>query len=248
METETAPQQEPQQQERQTTPISQEMLDKASKTLATMLDYLGLEASVKVEGRNTKINLLVSSDDAGRIIGRKGQSLESLQLLVNRMAQKADPDFPKVYIDIDGYSSKRGDDRGSRRRGPRRDGERGDDRGERSERGERGERGGRGERRHHRDRDDDRHRERRHHSDEDSSYRADDAGGSDEEKDEVLRQQALDTAKEVKRWGEPVTLPPMNSHDRRLIHVTLQEDSDLQTESLGDGNLKSVIISLKKKD
>ena len=244
METETAPQQ---QEQRPQTPVSQEMMDKALKTLTTMLDYLGLEASVKVEGRNTKINLLVSSDDAGRIIGRKGQSLESLQLLVNRMAQKANPDFPKVYIDIDGYSSKRGDRPRRRRRedegqvegsaGAASAEDNGDERSR--ERDERPRHHDRDERPRHNDRDD---RRRPHHS-------RDEEGAEEEnsEKDEILRQQAIDAAKEVKRWGEQVTLPQMNSHDRRIIHVTLQEDTEITTESAGEGNLKSVIIALKKK-
>ena len=68
----------------------------------------------------------------------------------------------------------------------------------------------------------------------------------DSGKDEQLRQQALDSAKEVRRWGEPVTLPQMNSHDRRIIHITLENETDLTTESVGDGNFKSVVITLKK--
>lgn len=191
--------------------VTQEMLDKSKKTLATMLDYLGLEGTVKAEGRTSKINLLVSSEDAGRIIGRKGQSLESLQTLLNRMMQKENIDFPKVYIDIDGYSSKRGE-----RREDRRDDRRAGDRRDRGPRGRRD--GGR-------------------------SYHDDDDGN---ENDENLRQQAIDASKEVRRWGEPVTLPPMNAHDRRIIHITLEGESDLQTESTGEGNFKSVVISLKK--
>lgn len=261
METETAPQQ---QEQRPQTPVSQEMMDQALKTLTTMLDYLGLEAGVKVEGRSTKINLLVSSDDAGRIIGRKGQSLESLQLLVNRMMQKSNQDFPKVYIDIDGYSSKRGERPRRRRRddegrdsaegsapaaegsesseegssdegrGSRRSYDRGS--GRSYDRAPRGDRGDRGRHSHH-DRD-----ERPRHNEEEGSFEG------DAEKDEILKQQALDAAKEVKRWGESVTLPPMNSHDRRIIHVSLQDDAEISTESSGEGNLKSVIIAVKKKD
>ena len=69
---------------------------------------------------------------------------------------------------------------------------------------------------------------------------------ADSDKDEQLRQQALDSAKEVRRWGEAVTLPQMNSHDRRIIHITLENEADLVTESVGEGNFKSVVISLKK--
>ena len=185
--------------------VTDEMVEKSSKALTTMLDFLGLDGIVKAEKRPSKINLIVSSNDAGRIIGRKGQSLESLQLLLNRMMQNGAEDFPKIYIDIDGYSSssKSGPSEGH---GPRRGG---------SDRRP----AGRSPRR---------------------SFDEDDA------KDEILRQQAIDTAKEVRRWGESVTLPPMNSHDRRIIHITLEEESDIHTESIGEGSLKSVVVSLKK--
>ena len=66
------------------------------------------------------------------------------------------------------------------------------------------------------------------------------------EPQEQLEQQALDAAKEVKRWGEPMTLPAMNARDRRIIHVTLQNDPELTTESIGEGAFKKVVISLKK--
>ncbi len=174
----------------------EEQKQKALKTLATMLDYLGLEASLKAEEKNSKIALIVTSDDAGRIIGRKGQTLENLQLLVNRMMFKADQEFPKVMIDIDGYARKE--------RKPRSGG--------------RNSRGGR-----------------------------DEGGkGGDPENEERLTKQALDAAKEVKRWGDSVTLPPLNAHDRRIIHITLQDDEEIVTESQGDGPKKSIVISVKK--
>ena len=64
--------------------------------------------------------------------------------------------------------------------------------------------------------------------------------------DDVLRQQALDAAKEVHQWGSPKTLPPMNSHDRRIVHITLEGDTDLTTNSIGDGEKRSVVIALKE--
>lgn len=189
--------------------VTEEMIEKSSKTLSTMLDFLGLDGVVKAEKRPSKINLIVSSEDAGRIIGRKGQSLESLQLLLNRMMQNGSEDFPKIYIDIDGYSSNntKGGNGGGERRFPRGGGER---------------RGGEP-------------RERR------GGRRSEDG-----DKDEILQQQAIDAAKEVRRWGESVTLPAMNSHDRRIIHISLENETDIQTESVGEGNMKSVVVSLKK--
>ncbi|OGV49525.1 MAG: hypothetical protein A2017_22090 [Lentisphaerae bacterium GWF2_44_16] len=179
----------------------EEQKNRVSQTLATMLDYLGLEASLKVEDKGEKISILVTSDDAGRIIGRKGQTLSNLQLILNRMMFKGNTEFPRILIDIDGYS----------RKGPRRD-----------------------------ERDSDEYSSR------DSRSRDWDRDEENGENEEMLTQQALDAAKEVKRWGESVVLPPMNSHDRRIIHVTLQDDTELQTTSEGEGSLKKVIISLKQ--
>ena len=61
---------------------------------------------------------------------------------------------------------------------------------------------------------------------------------------ELLEKQALDAAKEVKRWGEPVKLPEMNAHDRRIIHITLKDDPEVTTESIGEGAIKKVVVSL----
>lgn len=183
---------------------------KIVKSLTTMFDYLGLSASLRVEEKGTRIGVKISSEDAGRIIGRKGQTLESLQLLLNRIMFKDDEECPHIMLDIDGYAK--------------------GERGARSEADDESEEGG--ERR-PRER-----RERRPRREED---------GERTTKDQ-LEQQALDAAKEVKRWGEPVTLPEMNAHDRRIIHVTLKDDPELTTESMGEGAMKKVVISLKKED
>ena len=199
---------------RQYLEVTQEMLDETAKRLGVMLDFLCLDASVRSEKRNSRIHLIVTSSDAGRIIGRKGQSLESLQLLLNRMMQKDDVNYPKINIDIDGYPAKDGAE-GKPRRAPK---------GEREDRPQRKERKERFERRGNRSFD------------------------GDSEKEETLRRRALDTAKEVRRWSEPVTLPPMNAHDRRIIHITLEKEPDLVTESKGEGAMKSVVVSLKEQD
>jgi predicted RNA-binding protein Jag len=222
----------------------EEIKVKVSKTLATMLDYLALDAKLKIEDKGSKLAVIIASEDAGRIIGRKGQTLESLQLLLNRMMFNAEPDCPRIVLDIDGYSRNNtrpggdaegeGDERRERGGDPRDRRDRGDRGGDRGDRG--GDRGDRGDRR---DRDD-------------RGDRRDSRGGRERNEEdeaaheETLRIQALDASKEVKRWGEPVVLPPMNSHDRRIIHITLQEDPEIVTVSEGEGSLKKVVISVKK--
>ena len=217
----------------------EEIKVKVSKTLATMLDYLALDAKLKIEDKGSKLAVIIASEDAGRIIGRKGQTLESLQLLLNRMMFNAEPDCPRIVLDIDGYS------RNNNRPGGDEEGE-GDDRGERRERGgdRRDDRGG--DRRDRRDRGDRRDRDDRGGDRRDSRCGRDRNEEDEAAHEETLRIQALDASKEVKRWGEPVVLAPMNSHDRRIIHITLQDDPELITASEGEGSLKKVVISVKK--
>ena len=227
----------------------EEQKSKIVKALTTMFDYLGLAAALRVEEKGGRIAVKISSEDAGRIIGRKGQTLESLQLLLNRIMFKDDEECPHIMLDIDGYAKgergtrpaefeERGGEREERRdRGDREDRE---DRGEREYREDRGEREYRGDREDRGERRPPRERRERRSSEDDHSERFSTT--------EQLEQQALDAAKEVKRWGEAVTLPEMNAHDRRIIHVTLKDDAELTTESLGEGGMKKVVISLRKED
>ena len=85
--------------------------DRAADTLRTMFGYLGLKADVNAEERDNRVVLKISSPDAGRIIGRKGQTLESLQTLLNRIMFRGE-DSPRISLDIDGYAA--GNNRGER--------------------------------------------------------------------------------------------------------------------------------------
>jgi spoIIIJ-associated protein len=54
-------------------------------------------------------------------------------------------------------------------------------------------------------------------------------------------------AEKAKRMGRPVTISPMSAHDRRIIHLALQDDKTLRTWSTGSGLYRKVIISPEKK-
>ena len=202
-------------------PASAESMEEARSVLAHMFDFLGIDANIRVENKPRSVNLFVSTEEPGRVIGHHGKTLENLQLIVNRIMQKTESEFPKLYIDMDGNRERRErPERSERRERPERESRGGDrERGERPARRERGER---------RDRD-----------------RFDGGRRSSFSHDDVLRQQALDAAKEVHQWGSPKTLPPMNSHDRRIVHITLESDTSLTTNSIGDGENRSVVIALK---
>ncbi|MBN2569655.1 MAG: protein jag [Deltaproteobacteria bacterium] len=51
----------------------------------------------------------------------------------------------------------------------------------------------------------------------------------------------------AKRTKKPVTVNPMNAHDRRIVHLALQKDKDLTTKSRGEGNFRKIIIIPTKK-
>ncbi|MBW1786758.1 MAG: Jag N-terminal domain-containing protein [Deltaproteobacteria bacterium] len=52
-----------------------------------------------------------------------------------------------------------------------------------------------------------------------------------------------DKAKQIRK---PVATNLLNAHDRRIIHMTLRDDDQLDTKSRGEGLLKKVIIIPKK--
>jgi spoIIIJ-associated protein len=75
-----------------------------SKTiLEEILKRLGFNAKVEEFMLEEGPLLQVTADDPGRLIGRKGQTLSSLQYIVNRMIFQADPRAPKVIIDVANY-------------------------------------------------------------------------------------------------------------------------------------------------
>jgi spoIIIJ-associated protein len=65
-------------------------------------------------------------------------------------------------------------------------------------------------------------------------------------REEILSEMALRMGEKAKRIKKPVTTTPLNPHERRIIHLALKEDEQLDTKSRGDGLLKRVIIIPKR--
>lgn len=61
---------------------------------------------------------------------------------------------------------------------------------------------------------------------------------------ENLEREAINLARKVKKSGRPVLSDMLNPHDRRIIHMKLSEDSQIETNSLGEGFYKQIKISL----
>lgn len=70
------------------------------------------------------------------------------------------------------------------------------------------------------------------------SYRA--------KRERSLKRLSHEVAQKVIRTGRPWTLEPMNPFERRLVHLTLQNDERVITRSEGQGIYRKVKISPKK--
>jgi spoIIIJ-associated protein len=67
--------------------------------------------------------------------------------------------------------------------------------------------------------------------------------GFRERRDLALGEEARALAAEVRTAGEPRTLEPMNAYDRRIVHMTLQEEPGVRTFSVGEGAERRVTIA-----
>jgi spoIIIJ-associated protein len=72
-----------------------------------------------------------------------------------------------------------------------------------------------------------------------------DAEGFRAHQKDSLQELAQRSADEAKRTRRPQLLPPLSPGERRLVHLALASDPEVETESEGDGYLKRVAVRLK---
>jgi spoIIIJ-associated protein len=66
-----------------------------------------------------------------------------------------------------------------------------------------------------------------------------------ERRRETLRKMALAHAEKAKQRGQEVVLPDLKPFERRVIHLTLKDDPDVETYSEGEGEDRCLVISPK---
>jgi spoIIIJ-associated protein len=144
----------------------------AKKTLQDILRFLEVEATVDLKEDSERILLNIQGDGSGLLIGRKGQTLDAMEYLINKIVHKDAEDKKRIVVDTEDYRFRREDS---------------------------------------------------------------------------LVKLAQRLGEKAKRLGRPVTISPMSAHDRRIIHLALQDDKTLRTWSTGTGLYRKVIISPEKK-
>lgn len=79
----------------------------ASNFIKNVLDKMDVVASVSVQEDEDIVKVDISGDNVGLLIGRRGETLDSLQYLTNIVSNKGDTEYKKIVIDIEGYRNKR---------------------------------------------------------------------------------------------------------------------------------------------
>ena len=82
--------------------------NKASEFLNKILPLMGIDAVVEVnEGAENSLDINISGEKMGVVIGRRGETLDALQYLTSVIVNKGSDDYIKVTVDTENYRAKR---------------------------------------------------------------------------------------------------------------------------------------------
>ena len=79
------------------------ILDKAKEILDTMLGYLGFVIQVERDSAHPGPSLQIYTEESQILIGKRGERLEDIQYIVNRVIHQHFPDAPRIRVDIEHY-------------------------------------------------------------------------------------------------------------------------------------------------
>ena len=69
-----------------------------------------------------------------------------------------------------------------------------------------------------------------------------DCGGYRQRREQTLSRLAESIARESLRKGTPVSLEPMSSWERRIVHLALKENKEVETKSIGEEPSRRVLV------
>jgi spoIIIJ-associated protein len=73
-----------------------------------------------------------------------------------------------------------------------------------------------------------------------------DVAGYKERRRDSLQRLALYLAEQVKSRRSAITMEPMPADERRIVHLTLADNPDVTTQSIGEGEDRKVVILLRQ--
>jgi spoIIIJ-associated protein len=87
--------------------LSEDPVERIETVLDEIVDALDLSAEVAVAEREEEIAARIDGDDLGVLIGRRGQTIDAIQLLCYRIAFRGRADRKRVSVDAAGYRERR---------------------------------------------------------------------------------------------------------------------------------------------
>jgi predicted RNA-binding protein Jag len=69
-----------------------------------------------------------------------------------------------------------------------------------------------------------------------------DVEGGGDEREDTLSRLADRAVKRARDTGRSIALDPMNSRDRRAVHIAIKEEDDVATMSIGEGRYRQVLV------
>lgn len=79
----------------------------AKDFLENLIREMGLEGEVKVAVNETSVYADIDGKDTGTIIGKRGQTLDSIQYLTSLVVNKGEDEYIRVVVDAENYRAKR---------------------------------------------------------------------------------------------------------------------------------------------
>ena len=91
--------------------IKNSVADKAKEFLKEVFDAMNIVVviDVKYDEENRNIDIELSGDEMGVLIGKRGQTLDSLQYLVSLVVNKDEDEYIRVKVDTEDYRKRRKD-------------------------------------------------------------------------------------------------------------------------------------------
>jgi spoIIIJ-associated protein len=87
--------------------VTQASIDLGVETLQKMADLITEDATVTAQTESDRLTLRIEGGNAGILIGRKGQTLDAMQFLTDKIINRKSEARVRVRVDIEGYMETR---------------------------------------------------------------------------------------------------------------------------------------------
>jgi len=87
--------------------LDEELISSGIQALQKIIDGITLGATIDLSQQRGRLLFSISGGDSGVLIGKRGQTLEAIQYLLEKMINKKSTNRIRVLVDVEGYLDKR---------------------------------------------------------------------------------------------------------------------------------------------